>query len=113
LIVAVVALGAAASAFADANQHFDAKVRVLANSDKFEYHGRIRSDLPECEVDRKVLIKRGPSKIGNAVTDLNGRFSRKAASVPDGSTVTFKLADAGVNCPGLRVEVEIKAHSGS
>ncbi|MDX6581746.1 MAG: hypothetical protein QOI10_930 [Solirubrobacterales bacterium] len=107
VIVAVAALAGAGSALADANQHFSAKVRVLAHSDQFDYHGRVRSNLEACEVGRKVKIASRGVKLGYATTDASGRFSRLDDPVDDGAIVKFKLIANGSDCPALKLTVEI------
>jgi hypothetical protein len=106
-IVAVLALAAAGSAFAGTNIHFNAKVRVLANGDQFEYHGKVRSNLEACQVGRKVKISSPGVRLGNAFTDESGRFSRKDDPVDDGALVKFKLVENGPDCPAYKVIVEI------
>ena len=99
------AMAAPASA-QDVRQKFDAKVRVLSNGSQFQYHGRVRSNLEFCEVGRTVRISRGGREIVLTSTDERGRFSAKAAAVPDGSTIKFKVKP-NEECDALKLFVEI------
>jgi hypothetical protein len=105
--VAALTLGAAGSAYGDATVHFNAKVRVIAHGAKMDYHGKVRSELLECQADRTIRISLKGHLIAQATTDEDGRFSEKADAVPDGSSVKFKLKPAGPECPALTLYVEI------
>ena len=95
------------AASADTNLHFNAKVRVLAAADEYEYHGRVRSNVEECQVGRTVRVTRGGRLIGKTGTDIDGRFSFRAKPVPDGSTVKFKLKPNGPDCAPAKIFVEL------
>ena len=107
VIVSVAALATAGAAFGDANIHFSAKVRVLANSDEFQYHGKVRSNLEACQIGRTVRVTVRGHLIGQTGTGNDGRYSFRAAPVDDGSIVKFKLKPNGPDCPSATLLVEI------
>ena len=108
MAVSVGMLAAAAPAFGGvADLDFTAKVRVLSGGDRMQYHGRVRSSNELCQVGRTVRITNAGRLIGVTATDDRGKYSVKAAAVPDGSSVKFKLKPNGSECPAQTLFVEI------
>jgi hypothetical protein len=107
LIVAVAALAACSTAFAGVDFTFNAKVRIVSGGDLMQYHGKVLSNVEECQVGRKIKIKSPGVKLGSAFTDAKGKFSIKDDAVEDGALVKFKLVAIGDTCPGGKVVVEI------
>ena len=108
MAVSVGMLAAAAPAFGGAASiDFTAKIRVLSGGDRMQYHGKVKSDVIDCQVGRTVRITNAGRLVGVAGTDESGKFSVKAAAVPDGSSVKFKLKPNGSECPAQTLFVEI------
>jgi hypothetical protein len=106
MVVAVAALVTASSAFGAANVHFNAKVRPASHGTKMEYYGRVRSNVEACQAGRTVRISSG-LLIAQTGTGEDGKFSVVANSVPDGSTVKFKLTRNGRECAAATISIEI------
>ena len=98
----------AGSAFGgDVDVHFDANVDPFLNGDQARYYGRVRSNLDECKVGRKVRITLKRQLIAKAETDEKGKFKVIADSVEEGSSVKFKLKPDRPDCPGQTLFVEL------
>jgi hypothetical protein len=106
LVAAMAALATASSAFGEANVHFNAKIRPASHGTKMEYYGRVRSNVEACQAGRTVRISSG-LLIAQTGTGEDGKFSVVASSVPDGSTVKFKLTRNGRECPAQTITVEL------
>ena len=100
-------LAGAATAFATTNLHFNAKVRILATGDAYEYHGRVRSNVDACQIGRTIRVTVGGRLIGKTGTDVDGRFTFKAKPVRDGSSVKFKLKPNGPDCGPAKIFVQV------
>ena len=99
----------AAPAFAgDVDVDFEAKVNPFLNRDEAKYHGRVRSNVEECSVGRKIRITVKGNLIAKAKTDEDGKFGVVAKSVEDGSSVKFKLKpNRSFDCPGQTLFVQV------
>ena len=108
--MAIVAPAApAASAFGgDVDVDFEAKVNPFLNRDEAKYYGRVRSNVEECSVGRKVRITVKRHLIARAETDEKGKFGGVAESVEEGSSVKFKLKpNRPSDCPGQTLFVQV------
>ena len=105
--VALLALPAGAPARGDLDVDFDVKVKPIGNGERYAYSGRVRANLEECQVGRKVRVTAARRLIGKAKTDEDGKFKITGDPVKDGSSVKFKLKPNRPNCPAQTVFVQV------
>lgn len=93
-------------------QETDVPSSVSIKYKRGKFKGSVSAEFEECQIDRKVVVKKGVTKIGKATTDDQGKW-KLAAKAKSGKykavlkPVTLQIDQLTLNCSGDTATLKI------